>query len=608
MMGDETLLTPIGIDLGTTNCVLAFGRGTACRAPTRGSAYASSGGSDGDIEVFDCPQLISLGEVGTRRLLPSFIYFPTEAERESGELRLPWDPIGERVVGEFARRRGAEIRGRLVYSSKSWLSFTAVDRTKPILPHDGAEDCPKISPVVAAATFLRHLKSAWNHSMARELGELNDLECTVTIPASFDAVARELTLKAAQSAGLEGVTLLEEPQAAFYAWLYYHREDWEELIGPGDVVLVVDIGGGTTDFSLIQVKAEGDQLGLERIAVGRHLLLGGDNMDLALTESVLNEMPEAHRSFSRRQYNLVVQNVRQAKEALLKDQGLEEATFSIPGPGRGLVGGTIRCEIKRRTLESIIMDGFFPECSMDDHPLDEPVSGLMELTLPYEKDSAITRHLARFLNENPANLPTHILFNGGVLKARSIRGRIVGLLDSWFKAQGREGIKVLEPVDLDISVAIGATAFSYAKRGELWRIKAGVPKTYYMGIERSGPAIPGVPPRLMALCLCPEGAEEGSEFAIDRQFGLVVGKLVKFPFLVSSTRVDDTPGGLIYEPGPDIEPISTLEAQLDAPGIEPGSVIPVKLKVKVTEVGTIEIYLVSEEKGVSFKMEFGVRE
>ena len=589
-MSQERFVPPVGIDLGTTNCVLAYGN------------------EEKEIKVFPCPQLVALGEVGVRELLPSFIYFPTKAERETGDLRLPWDPIGERVVGEFARKRGAETKGRLVYSSKSWLSFSAVDRTKPILPQDGAEDCPKISPVVAAATYLRHLRSGWNYEHGKDLGQLSEIPVTVTIPASFDAVARDLTMQAARSAGLEDVTLLEEPQAAFYAWLYHNREGWDSVIGPGDTVLVVDIGGGTTDFSLIQVKAEEKELGLERIAVGRHLLLGGDNMDLALTELVLSEMPEAQRSFSRRQYNLVVQNVRSAKEALLADPNLEEAAFSIPGPGRGLVGGTIRCVIKRDTLNAILMDGFFPRCKLDEHPVEEPISGLMELSLPYEKDSAITRHLARFVSENSRFIPTHVLFNGGVLKARAIQDRIVGLLNDWRGELGLEEIKVLQSVDLDLSVAIGAAAFAYARQGELWRIKGGVPKSYYIGIERSGPAIPGVPPRLMALCICPEGAEEGSEFSIDRQFGLIVGRTVRFPFLMSSTRVDDEPGVLVEELGPEIEPISTIESTLEAPGVEPGTLIPVKLKVKVTEIGTIEVYLVSEEKGLSFKMEFGFRE
>lgn len=581
----------IGIDLGTTNSVLSY-----CD-------------SSSDILVFNVPQLVAPGEIAKKRLLPSFIYFPTKAEKDSGDLRLPWDPFGERVVGEYARQRGAETSGRLVSSSKSWLSFSGVDRTKAILPVDAAEDCPKISPVVAAAIFLRHLKASWNYDLGKSLGELKDLDVTITIPASFDAVARDLSVQAARSAGLENVTLLEEPQAAFYAWLYHNRDSWKDLIRVGDVILVVDIGGGTTDFSLIQVKSEGGGIGLERIAVGRHLLLGGDNMDLALTEVILNEMAEAQRSFSLRQYNLVVQNVRAAKEALLEDPSKMEVAFSLPGPGRGLVGGTIRASLKRDVVEKVLMEGFFPECAFTDAPKDELQSGLMEFSLPYEKDFAITRHLAAFLNQNSDVHPTHLLFNGGVFKATSLQSRIIKLLNKWLEEKGKSQISLLKPVDLDLSVGIGASAFSLARQGALWRIKGGITRSYYIGIEKAGPAIPGMPPKLMALCLVPEGAEEGSEFAIEgRTFGLVVGRPVSFPFLASSTRSGDAPGDLVPELGESIEPISQLESTLEAPGIAPGTVIPVTLKVKVTEIGTLEIYMVSEEKGLSFKMEFGVRE
>jgi len=583
----------VGIDLGTTNSVLAY--------------HKEEG--EGAQGIFQVPQLIAPGEVGRRDMLPSFIYFPTKAEKESGDLRLPWDPFGERVVGEYARRRGAETSGRLVSSSKSWLSFDGIDQTRAILPIDGTGDCPKISPVVAAATFLRHLKASWNYENKKAFRELQDLDVTITIPASFNAVAREFTVQAARSAGLDDITLLEEPQAAFYAWLYQNRETWRDHIKEGDVILVVDIGGGTTDFSIIEVTRDGETIGLERLAVGRHLLLGGDNMDLALTEILLKELGKSAERLGQRLYNLACQNVRFAKEALLGDPDRTEVTVTLPGLGRGLVGGAVRGVLRREQVQRAILEGFFPPCDLTDAPRERMESGLMEFSLPYEKDVAITRHLAGFLNAQHQRLPRHILFNGGVLKARPLRERLTNIVNGWLEKAGQPPLSVLEPPDLDLSVGLGAAAFGLARNGRLWRIRGGITRSYYIGIEKAGPAVPGMDRPLMALCLIPEGAEEGAEFPLgSRTFGLVVGRPVQFPFLTSDARSNDQPGELIPDLGESIRPISTVNTILEAPGLEPGTIIPVILKARVTEVGTVEIFLVSEDKGLSFKMEFGVRD
>ncbi len=585
----------IAIDLGTTNCVLSFGQDDS-----RG------------IEIFDVPQLIAPREVGKRDSLPSFIYLATDEERRTGDLKMPWDPFGERVIGEYARKRGTEVKGRLISSAKSWLSVASIDRTMPILPIDAPQDCQRLSPVVASASLLRHLKAAWNLEMGKDTGEIQDSNLIITIPASFDAVARDLTVQAARSAGLDNVTLLEEPQAAFYAWLFEHRDEWQDIIAPGDIVLVVDIGGGTTDFTLIRaILTKEGALGLERIAVGPHLLLGGDNMDIALTEFILSQMEEKYKKIGQKQYNLICQNVRMAKETIFEDMGRDDVSFTIPlGRGAGLVSSSIPCVLKRDAVHKIALEGFFPECSLGDTPADDTLSGLTEFSLPYERDSAITRHLSHFLTVNETVTPTHILFNGGVLKAGPVSRRLFDIVNGWVREKRGEPLRELKLNDLDTSVANGGVAFLYAKTGELCRIKGGLSRSYYIGLEKGGPAIPGLQPRLMALCIAPKGAEEGETFSIeDRRFGLLVGKLVSFPFMASTARDEDMPGDIVENASiGSIDHISSIETVMEAPDLTEGTLIPVRLKTVITEVGTIEIYLVSEEMGMSFKMEFGVRD
>lgn len=594
----------VGIDLGTTNCVLAY-----CRLGEDGSPEA-------EIEAFSIPQLVAPSELGESALLPSFIYLPTKPERESKQLALPWDPFGERVVGAYAWSRGAEVPGRLVASAKSWLCHQGVDRTASLLPLDAPEDCPKISPIVATATFLRHLKAAWNQSIGREEGcRLEEQEIHVTIPASFDAVARELTVQAARSAGLEQVTLLEEPQAAFYSWLDANQENWRKEVCEGDVVLVFDVGGGTTDFSLIEVASEAGELTLERIAVGDHLLLGGDNMDLALAYALAEDLAARGERLDALQVQTLWHNVRLAKERLLADRSLPEVPVVIPGRGTGLVAGTIRTALSRAQVESLLLEGFLPTCGAREWPEERVRIGLQEIGLPYARDTAITRHLARFLGQHPQPderqdlcRPTAVLFNGGVLKARLIRERIMETLNGWLAAREGASLRQLSSENLDLAVARGAAYYGLVRRGVGLRIRGGIGRSYYIGIEIARPAVPGLPPPVKALCVVPQGLEEGSSVTLpDRTFGLVVGQPVEFRFLASTTRPQDQVGALIEDWSETIEEITTLQTAMEAPEVEPGTILPVRLEAKVTEVGTLALSLVPRERDLRFDLEFNVR-
>ncbi len=589
----------IGIDLGTTNCVLS---------------YVDLEKEDGNIEIFPVPQIEAPGEIREYQLLPSFIYLPTKKEKEGGGLVMPWDPFGERVVGKWARLRGAQVPGRLISSAKSWLCHKGVDRTAPLLPIDAAEDVQKLSPVVATATFLRHFKAAWNHIIGKNPDQsLEEQQVYVTIPASFDAVARDLTVQAAASAGLGKVTLLEEPQAAFYAWLNNMGEKWKEQVEPGDIILVIDVGGGTSDFSLIQVTNKDNTLMLERLAVGEHLLLGGDNMDLTLTHVLFQELKDKGHNLDQAQFQSLWNNVRLAKEKLFAEEGLDEVPVVIPGRGSGLVGGTIRTSLTRDLVARVILDGFFPECSVTDMPEKKKALGLRELGLPYCSDTAITKHLARFLTLQGQALemsgpvmPTAVLFNGGVFKAAVLRNRVMSILSDW---AGQDAPKELEGTDLDLAVSRGAAHFGLVQLGDGIKIRGGIGRSYYIAVESSGLAVPGMPPVIKALCVVPKGLEEGTVVDIPQQeFGLVVGEDVEFQFMGSAQRPADQPGDLVSSWQDDeIEPVSSLRTRLDAPGIDPGTVIPVTLQAEVTEVGTLALSLVCKEKGLKFDLEFDVR-
>ncbi|MBZ0156520.1 MAG: Hsp70 family protein [Alphaproteobacteria bacterium] len=607
----ETSRYIVGIDLGTTNCAVSY-------IDTEEHASGSP-----EARTFRIPQVTGAGIVEERDFLPSFLYLPSDTELPERSLSLPWNEDMQYVVGEFAHRRGAEVPLRLVSSAKSWLCYPAVDRTAPLLPWNAPEGVPKVSPLEASARELEHIRMAWNHGMAggNPALFLENQQVLVTVPASFDAVARDLTGRAAERAGLKRITLMEEPQAAFYAWLNRSGEEWRRQVTVGDTILVCDIGGGTTDFSLIEVSGERGELELKRVAVGEHILLGGDNMDLALAFSVRTHFVEKKITLDTRQTLGLVHQCRTAKEAMLNNPDLSVQPVVILGKGKSVVGGALRTDLHREEMERVIVEGFFPKCSAGDFPRERRATGLKEIGLQYAADTAVTRHLAKFLRQNVRTTdgadkestfvhPTRILFNGGVTKSSVLRGRIIEVLNGWLASEGGESLSVLTGSDPDRAVAAGAAYYGFAKRGKGIRIRAGASRTYYIGVESSMPAVPGMPPPLKALCVVPFGMEEGTDFAIpDQVFGLVVGEHATFRFLSSLSRKEDAPGSVIEEWAEgEIEELSPLEAVLPAEGVEQGAVVPVRLHSYLTETGALEVWCEALDGSNRWKLEFTVRE
>ena len=605
----------VGIDLGTTNCALAWADG--------------GGETEGEtprIHVEEIPQLVNAGEPGRLSLLPAFLFLPGELDFPAGSLALPWNPEPEYVVGELARRRGAENPARLVASAKSWLSFGAAARTDAILPWGAPPEVRHLSPVEASAAYLRHLAAAFDHAVAegKKGSALARQDVLLTVPASFDEAARELTLQAAESAGLRSVTLLEEPQSAFYAWLDATGDTWRRRIAVGDLILVCDIGGGTTDFSLIAVAEQDGELVLERVAVGEHILLGGDNMDLALARLLQGRLEAAGHRVDTFQLQGLWHQARLAKEALLNDPTQVERPVTLLGRGSRLIGGTISTTLTIDDVSQVLLDGFFPAVRSDEMPARARRLGLQEIGLPYAADAAVTRHLARFLarqasggsgvstsiRRGPGGLacPTHVLFNGGVMKAPALRDRAVEVLSAWVKQEGFDPVRVLESPDLDHAVARGAVYYGLARKGRGIRIRSGAPRTYYVGIESAMPAVPGVPAPLKALCVVPFGMEEGTSAEVaGMEFGLVVGEPAEFRFLSSTIRKSDPVGALIEDWGDEIEELDPLEITLAVDGHEE-STIPVTLESQVTEIGTLELWCVARDRAQRWKLELNIRE
>jgi len=605
----------VGIDLGTTNSALARCDATAAEEESR-------------IEVRSIPQLVNPNEVAERRLLPSFLYIPGEFDFPKGSLALPWEPEPKLVIGELARKRGAESPNRLVASAKSWLSYAAVNRTAPILPWQAPEEVPKLSPVEASSQFLQYLRTVWESGEAAEQQQLAFAEQDVllTVPASFDEEARELTRRAAEQAGYQHVTLLEEPQAAFYAWLASQGDGWRRRIKVGDLVIVCDVGGGTTDFSLIMVTEENGELTLKRVAVGDHILLGGDNMDLALARVLQQRLEASGNRVDTWQLHGLWHQCRIAKEKLFESPKTQTRPITLLGKGTKLVGGTIKTELTREDLDHVLVEGFFPKVASSELPARQRRVGFQELGLPYAADPAITKHLARFLSEQARNspeaagirrgrsglaCPTHILFNGGVMKAAVLRDRVVEVLNRWLRQEGFDALgteQILEAPDLEHAVARGAAYYGKARRGRGVRIRSGASRTYYIGIESAMPAVPGLEAPLKALCVVPFGMEEGTEATIpNREFGLVVGEPAEFRFLSSSVRKQDQVGSLLEDWGADIEELSPLEITLKLDG-QLGTVIPVRLETRFTELGTLEVWCVSRDGTQRWKLELNIRE
>ncbi|MBK8013651.1 MAG: Hsp70 family protein [Deltaproteobacteria bacterium] len=622
----------IGIDLGTTNSAVASVAATTAEGVAQGvvgdaAAAASADATDDSIapsdaalpseaggagvptatpQIFSVLQVVRPGDIQPRRTLPSFLYVAEPTEFPAGAMDLPWASDRTFFVGEGARERGAEVPLRMISSAKSWLSHDKADRRGAILPHQAPEGVERLSPVTAATRYLEHLRDAWNAAEPENPFERQHL--LLTVPASFDAVARDLTLEAARNAGLVDVTLLEEPLAAFYAWLALVGESWRSRLRPNERILVCDVGGGTCDFSLIEVTDDGQgNLSLERVAVGEHILLGGDNMDLALAYVLMQKLAESGKTIDAAQQRALVSGARRGKEELLSDSNLNEVPVTILGRGGKLIGGKIQTTLTRQDVEQVLVNGFFPACSKEDSPQTNKRAGFVELGLPFVADAAITRHLAKFLRTHAEDrMPTHILFNGGVFNSALLRNRLVEVIGSWMD----RAPDVLPDADYDLAVARGAAYYGLVQRGRGIRIRGGVARSYYIGIEGAVPAVPGIAPPVRALCVVPFGMEEGSEARVpSADIGLVVGEPVAFRFFSATSRKNDAIGHVLDEfTWPSVltetAPVTTM---LEAPGLEPGTLVPVHLEVKLTEIGTLELWSVAND-GQRWRLEFNVRD
>lgn len=596
----------IGIDLGTTNSALA---------------YVDTQAAEGDAQrpvVLPVPQVVQPGAVEDRTLLPSFLYLPRPGEVPAGSLRLPWAPERDFAVGEYARKQGTQVETRLVSSAKSWLCHAGIDRKAKVLPWRAGEGDRRVSPLEASTLYLQHLAEAWNTRMAGDKDELRleHQDVVLTVPASFDAAARELTVEAARAAGLEHVTLIEEPQAAFYAWIDQQGDDWRKQVKLGDVVLICDVGGGTSDFSLIAISEDQGRLVLTRVAVGDHILLGGDNMDWKLAYVMAAQFATRAIKLDHGQMQMLRHSCREAKELLFQNAALPAAPVTVIGRGSKVIAGTIKGELTRADLERELLEGFFPECAADSVPRPQRTTGFQEIGLPYASDPAVTVHLAYFLARHGEDLashtggpprPTAVMFNGGVFRAKALEERVVNVLNRWGQGSDQP-VRVLPSVDLDLAVARGAAYYGMVRRGKGVRIRGGTARVYYVGVETSLPAIPGAPPPLKALCVVPFGMEEGTAADVPGQeFGLVVGAPAEFRFLSSTVRRDDPVGTLVEEWEGEIEEMAPMQATLEAKAGK-GQVVPVHLHSKVTEVGTLELWCISRDGKQRWKLEFNVRE
>jgi molecular chaperone DnaK (HSP70) len=584
----------VGIDLGTTNTVLA---------------YALPGGA---VETFDIAQLVAPGEVAAAPLLPSNRYHLLEGELAPGELQLPWNAIASQgplaAVGRLARVLGAATPGRLVTSAKSWLSHQGVDRSAPILPWGAPDDIPKISPLAASASYLAHLRAAWNQRFPER--PLQDQQIVLTIPASFDEGARALTIEAARLAGLPRLRLLEEPQAALYDWLQRHRDTLAAELQDARLVLVADVGGGTTDFSLVKVELQDGVPVLSRIGVGNHLILGGDNMDLALArlaESRLQDGQPGQRLSPARLAQLT-ERCRAAKEQLLAPDAPEQVSVTLLGGGARLIGASRTATLTREEVERIVVDGFFPLNEGQDEA-QRARAGLVEFGLPYAGDPAVTRHLAGFLRQHAAAaraalgleddgslpVPDTLLLNGGVFNAGALAGRLAAVLSGW---RG-EAVRVLHNRDPDIAVARGAVAYSLARAGAAPAIESGSARNYFLLLDGT-----------RAVCLLPRGARAGEETLLaERSFALRLGRPVRF-HLASSVA---DPDGRALHAGDllELDPQEIVRLPPLATVLRAGAArteMPVRLAASLSEVGTLELWCVAEDgSGQRWKLEFQLR-
>ncbi|MDP3844136.1 MAG: Hsp70 family protein [Oxalobacteraceae bacterium] len=622
----------VGIDLGTTNTVVAY---TELAAQTGGA----------EIRLFDIEQLVAPGEIQASPLLPSVRYHAAPGELAAGELQLPWPQTkagaetevntGNQniVFGQLARKLGSQVPGRLVTSAKSWLSHAGVDRLAPILPWGADDGVGKVSPLTASASYLAYLRAAWNWRFPDQ--RLEQQELVLTVPASFDEGARALTVSAAREAGLPNLRLLEEPQAVFYDWLFRHRHTLNQELAHTRLVLVCDVGGGTTDLSLIKVDMQEGQPQLTRIAVGNHLMLGGDNMDLALahlaeTRLAQSTPGQAAARLSAGKLSQLMERCRAAKEVLLAAQAPEQAPVTLLGGGAKLIGGARSIDLSRDEVERIIVDGFFPKVAPD-QPAKRSRGGIVEFGLPYASDPAITRHVAGFLRQHAAAvrealgdhagapdqlaLPDTLLLNGGVFRADALVRRLQDTLQSWRGA----ALQLLHNDNPDLAVARGAVAYALAGQGRAPRIGGGAPRSYFLVLDEDGKQQrqPDGTASRRAVCVLPRGSEPGEEILLhQRTFALRVGRPVRFHLLSSIAEAGNQPapkaGELIDLAQGNFVRLPPVAMVLQAGSGTRQQEIPVQLATALTELGTLEMHCVEatenrDHPGQRWLLEFQLR-
>ena len=584
----------IGIDLGTTNSVLAF---------------APLAESEALVVVLPIPQLVAPAAIERRLSLPSFLYLSKSLDDPS--LQVPGIRNGMGIVGEYARRIASEQPDRVVVAAKSWLCNQRVDRQSPILPWESEGEL--VSPITATTAFLNHLVDAWQLEFPD--APFVDQQIALTVPASFDLVAREFTKQAAIASGFPTDFLfLEEPQAALYNWIHAHGQQWRKSLKENDVLLVCDVGGGTTDLTLVQIQAEYGELNMNRLAIGNHLLIGGDNMDLTLAHVASTQFAGKGTKLNAWQSVSLWHSCRQAKETLLQGKlAPKSVPLNVLGRGSKLIGGTVTIDLDRSTVETTLIDGFFPMAGIEERPIRDGASGFQEMGLPFESDVAITKHVGSFLadhlrrNEQAPMKLTHLLFNGGVFNSASFRNRMLQTLASWNK-DGMAPTVLGGVEDLDQAVACGAAYYAWTKlRGGI-RIRGGTARSYYVGIETSGPSIPGMARPLQALCVVAQGMEEGTQTDVkSREVGLKVGQLGRFRFFSSTMRKQDQAGAYLRSwDEAELEETSPLEVELSAS--EGEQVVPVRFQSRITELGVFELWCMSTRSDQCWKLELNVRE
>ena len=582
----------VGIDLGTTNSSVAYSRAED---------------SQSKIEQYKIHQLVSEGLVDALEVLPSLIYIPSERDFPEGSLELPWNDRPKVVIGEMARREWSRAGYKVVHSAKSWLCHNSVDPKESILPFKSTlDDEKKISAFEATQMILRHIKDSWNYDVevgALE-GLLEDQSLVITIPASFDPAARDATLEAAHSIGLRNVLLLEEPQSALYSWIESQGDNWRDNLEVGRSILVCDIGGGTTDFSLMKTVDEEGSLGFKRIAVGNHILLGGDNMDLALSHLLKAKLKESGQTPDDKQFSSLQAQAREAKELIFGgDQ--DEVKVVLAGSGSSLFASSMETLLTRSEVDKVVLDGFFASVEHSDRPRQNRGLGLRDMGLHYATDAAIFKHLAQFLGSQDEEFhkPDLLLFNGSMFRAEILRDRVRDVLNMW---PGDE-VSELESRDFRLAVSRGATYYSRVSSGEGIRIKASLAYSYYVGVEKAEMAIPGMEPELSLLCIAPHGTEEGSRIRFEEEnFYLVTGETSQFRLFRSAFRHDSL-GQRLTHNEEEFEELSSLEKALEADSGE--QYIPVVIETDVTEIGTLDLFCASvKEDDKRWKLEFQVRD